>query len=164
MSYDFAIVGGAFNSYTFQTANLIIYEVKFKPTPYLLGESSSFAPHVYEFSIIVADNPTAANPAFDDRTSHTIAAIFTSFYNRSDELIIIYICDSSDGRQLTRQRKFNSWFYSFVEEDLVKYDDILRDVDGEKYPVALILKEQNPYKAEIISEFIALISGYNVGK
>lgn len=164
MNYEFAYIGGPKNSYTFQTIGLIIYEIKFTPTPYLFGENSLLGSHIYEFSIIVADNQTARNPAFDERTSHTIAAIFTHFYERSDEYITIYICDSSDGRQLTRQRKFNYWFYYFVKNDFVKYDDTIRDSAGEKYPVSLILKDQNPYKAQIISEFIALVSGYNLDK
>ena len=82
MNYEFEFIGGSQNSYTFQTVNLIIYEIKFTPTPYLFGENSPFASHVYEFSIIIADNPTDTNPAFDDRTSPTIAAIFTAFYER----------------------------------------------------------------------------------
>ncbi|MBO0933714.1 DUF6169 family protein [Fibrella aquatilis] len=164
MNYEFAYVSGTQNSYTFQTTKLVVYEIKFTHTPYLFGEDSLLAPYVYEFSIIVADNPTGLNPVFDERTSHTVAAIFTHFYEQSDELITIYICDSSDGRQLTRQRKFNYWFYYFVKDDFVKYDDIIRDADGEKYPVSLILKERNPYKSQIVSEFIAIISGYNSDK
>ena len=82
----------------------------------------------------------------------------------SNELIIIYICDSSDGRQLIRQRKFNYWFYFFVQEDFVKYDDTIHNIGGESYPVTIILKEQNPYKIQIISDFITAISGYNSEK
>ena len=164
MSYEFALIGGEQNSYIFQTVNRVIYEIKFTPTPYLFGNESAFSLYTYEFSIIVADSPTGSSPAFDDRTSYTIAAIFTHFYDRSNELITIYICDSSDGRQLTRQRKFNYWFYFFVKDDFVKYDGIIRDIDGQKYPVAIILKEQNPFKAQIISDFIAIIGGYNIGK
>ncbi|AUD05438.1 hypothetical protein GCM10028818_53470 [Spirosoma horti] len=164
MNYEFDFMGGSENSYVFQTINRIVYEVKFIPTPYLFDEASPFASYVYEFSILVADNPTDLEPIFDERTSYTVAAIFTEFYEQNDALITIYICDSSDGRQLTRQRKFNYWFYFFVKDDFVKYDDIIRNIDGEKYPVALILKEQNPYKAQIIGEFIAIISGYNSDK
>ena len=51
-----------------------------------------------------------------------------------------------------------------MEDDFAKYDDVIRDADGEKYPVALILKEENPHKARIIADFIAVISGYTVGK
>jgi len=164
MNYEFAFIGGIQNCYTFQTVNQVVYEIKFTPTPYLFGEDSFFAPYTYEFSILVADNPTENNPTFDDRTSYTVASIFTDFYERSNELITVYICDSSDGRQLIRQRKFNYWFYFFVNDDFVKYDDIIRDVDGQKYPVTIILKEQNPFKAKIIGDFIALIGGYNTGK
>lgn len=48
-----------------------------------VGEDSPFGPYVYEFPIIVAANPTKANPAFDDHISHTVAAIFTEFYEQS---------------------------------------------------------------------------------
>ena len=80
MSYEFVLIGGLQNSYLFQTINLIVYEIKFIPTPYLFGENSPFSPNVFEFSITVAENPANTNPAFDNRTPHTIAAIFTDLF------------------------------------------------------------------------------------
>lgn len=37
MNYQFIFDGGTDNSYFFETNSGIIYQIKFKPTPYLFG-------------------------------------------------------------------------------------------------------------------------------
>ena len=37
LGYNYEFLGGIFNSYFFATVGVIIYEVQFKPTPYLFG-------------------------------------------------------------------------------------------------------------------------------
>ena len=71
MNYEFDFMGGLENGFVFQTINRIVYEVKFIPTPYLFDEASPFASHVYEFSILVADNPTDVEPVSGERISPT---------------------------------------------------------------------------------------------
>lgn len=46
--YDFQFLNGEENTYSFQTRNEFVYEVLFRPTPYLFGESSLYADLVYE--------------------------------------------------------------------------------------------------------------------
>ncbi|WP_416233524.1 DUF6169 family protein [Arcicella sp. LKC2W] len=127
-------------------------------TKYCLNENT------YEFSIIVADNPTSKNPIFDARTSYTIAGIFRDFYEQSDEYLTIYICDSSDERQLVRHRKFRQWFLYFTNDDFLKMDAIIEDENHQLFPVSIIFKEKNPYKVEISTAFLKLIESYNRGK
>ena len=81
--YEFEFRGGRSNSYFFETDKEIFYEVRFTPTDYLFNEVL-FNENTYEFSIIVADNPTSKNPIFDARTSYTIAGIFRDFYEQSE--------------------------------------------------------------------------------
>jgi Family of unknown function (DUF6169) len=152
------------NAYSFTTINEIIYLVKFRPTPYLFGEDSIFAPYCFELIIEVAENPTGKSPVFDTKVSRTVALIFEEFYLNSDQNITIYICESADKRQNARRTKFNRWFEYFAPINYSKYDDHFKDSSGEIYPVSLILKDSNPNRATIISEFISIISGYNVGK
>jgi hypothetical protein len=162
--YEFTFQGGINNSYLFETTNEVFYEIKFTPTPYLFENEPILSTNTYEFSIIVVYNPQGVSPVFDPKTSLTIAAIFTEFYEKNDKLITIYICDSSDGRQMVRKRKFDYWFQFFVKDDYVKYNDIIIDLNGERFPVSLIIKSENPHKSLIISSFIKIIEGYNTNK
>jgi Family of unknown function (DUF6169) len=161
--YDFAFWGGINNTYPFQTQQRVVYEVNFKPTPYLF-EDPLYRQNTYELSIIVADNPTSRRPIFDTKVSHTVAAIFEDFYLSSDEYLTIYICESADKRQNIRKTKFDRWFEHFAPVDYNKYDAGIKESSGEVYPVSLILKDKNPFKAAIIVAFIEIIAGYNQDK
>ncbi|WP_028525998.1 DUF6169 family protein [Runella limosa] len=162
-NYNFSFWGGVNNTYSFQTENGIVYEVKLKPTPYLF-DNPLYAANTYELSIIVADNPTGRSPIFDTKVSRTIAAIFEDFYLSSNDHLLIYICESADKRQNIRKTKFDRWFEHFAPMDYNKYDGGIQDSDGEIYPVSLILKDNNPHKAAIIVAFIDIIAGYNQDK
>jgi hypothetical protein len=59
-------------SYFFQTDFELLYEVSFKPTPYLFPSEKPFAKDAYEFSIIVIENPNHASPPFDNRIGELV--------------------------------------------------------------------------------------------
>ena len=163
-AYDFEYKGDGNNAYTFQTENRISYSVTFKPTFYLFGEDSVFSKNTFEFSILILVNPTGKTPQLDRRIGPTIASIFTDFYENSPKTIAIYICDSSDGRQLLRQRKFNDWFNYYKGPRFVKLDAEFKETNGTTYPVSLIIKHNHPYRVQIFDEFLNVVYGYNAGK
>ncbi len=158
VKYDFIDAGGEYNSYFFKTESGIIYEVKFKEFFYLFKENYDS----YEFAIEVANNPIIGRPPLDYRLPITIAAIFTDFFDKIEQPSVVYICDSSDSKQLARQRKFNSWFYEFKQPNFFKIEGKLVDKNGEVIPSSLILKSSNPYFSQIIEEFRKIVEGYNV--
>lgn len=146
--------------YSFSTDKGVVYDILFKPSFYIFGDEAAFSKHVYEFIIAVAFLPEyQIGP--DPKIPVTIAAIFKHFFIHSDKNICIYICDSSDGKQLARQRKFAQWFQFFAEDTAyVHLDDRILDADGTIYPVALITKRQNPHLMDIIQALDGLIKTY----
>ena len=152
--YPFDEIAGPVTAYSFETTQAIVYTIAFIPTPYLLGEGSVFAPYIYELAIKVSQNNTNKRPPFDRLTARTVAVIFDYFYRRNDLTVILYICDSSDNRQLLRHSAFNRWFRDFKGQEYVKIDEILADTKGDVYPVSLILKDNNPHKIQIIEAFL----------
>jgi hypothetical protein len=163
-TYDFFFLGGTNNSYGFETNLGIVYEIKFKPSPYLFPSESEYSANAFEFAIEVFLNPNPTSPPFDKKSSKTIAYIFEDFYQRNIETVTIYLCDSSDGRQMVRHRKFNIWFDEFNQEEYLKLDRILKDIHGNIFPTSLIMKHSNPFKEQIIHEFEAITDGYGTGK
>jgi Family of unknown function (DUF6169) len=162
-SYNFLFTGGENNAYSFLTTNRDSYRITFKPTPYLFNENSIYSHQTFEFSIILAENPTGINPPIDNKIPFTIASIFSDFFENSDITVAIYICDSSDGRQLARQRKFDNW-YSFYSNVFIKIDGKFKESDGTIIPVSLIIKENNPFRTQIFDEFLNVVHGYNSNK
>ncbi len=164
MNYLFYFDGGKDNVYTFETDLGISYEVKFRPTNYLLGdETTVYANHIYEFIIELVFNPLDKNPPLDKLVSKTISEIIKDFYYKKNGSVCIYICDSSDGRQELRRRKFDDWFYSEPDFGLIKIDEHIRDSKGNSYPISLIIQQSNPYFVEIVDGFrrIALENNQN---
>lgn len=165
MRYSFFFEGGLDNIYAFETVLGISYEVKFRPTTYLLGdETTVYANHIYEFIIEVVFNPLGKNPPLDKLVSKTISEVIKDFYFKKNGSVCIYICDSSDGRQELRRRKFDDWFYGEPDFGLLKFDEHIRDSKGNSYPISLIIQQSNPYFIEIIDGFRKLALEYNHNK
>lgn len=110
MQYKYDFIGGLNNSYVFETYKGIIYEIKFKPSTYINLFSKEVSEFIFEFVIKVAVNETGKNPTLDKLVSETIAEIFKEFLLKHKNNIALYICDSSDGRQDLRKRKFDEWY------------------------------------------------------
>ena len=162
MPYQYSFIGGLNNSYFFETVNKIVYEIKFKPSPYLLA-GNEFSELIYEFVIDVAINDSGKNPPLDNKVSLTIAEIFKEFFNAYSKNVCIYICDSSDNRQDIRRKKFDQWFYKYQNDSFIKIDEILVDSNKNRYPVSMVILKRNPYIKQIMAAFIEL-SGNEANK
>ena len=121
MPYNYFFEGGQNNSYFFETNEEIIYEVVFKPTPYLFElENIEILENTFEFSILLKFNPNAKLPSNDKKIGATVVAIFVDFYSHKSKSISVYICESSDGKELARKRKFDQWFREYNDETFIK--------------------------------------------
>lgn len=154
--YETLFWGGEDNLSSFETSNSIVYEVKFKSTSYIFDKYLNFPIDAFEFTISVAYNPMDKNPPLDPRIPFTIASIFTDFFKRIPQQVVIYICDSSDLRQSVRKRKFDQWVEYFKGQEFAKVNSIINDLDGRVYHNALIIRRDNPHYIEITEAFIKL--------
>lgn len=96
------------------------------------------------------------NPPFDSRVSETIALVFKDFFIKNTYNVCLYICDSSDGKEEIRRKKFNDWFYKYENGMFLKLDEALIDSNNKVFPVSLIIYNQNPYIKQIAAAFIQL--------
>ncbi len=164
-SYNFNFAGGSHNSYLFDTIKGIIYEIQFKPTPYLFGEGFVIADEIVELVIKVADNPTNRRPPLDALIAPTVAAIINDFYQNSSLTITIFICDTADKKHEARWRKFNCWYDHFAASDYIRLDDSFRDTEEELlYHCALIAKNGNPHLREVGLAFLDLMADFKRDK
>ncbi len=157
MNYPFYFGGGKHNSYYFETNNGVHYEIKFKETPYLFKNfPKEISKYVFEFAILVEYNPTSKMPPEDKKIGATVVAVFLDFYSKYDNPISIYICDSSDGKEFIRKRKFDQWFAEFNNFNFVKVDEVIADKENNKFPISLIISKSNPNRTAIIDAFIEI--------
>jgi Family of unknown function (DUF6169) len=149
--YEYVFAGGNANAYLFRTQYGVVYEVKFKQTPYLFTDQPDVADDVFELVIEVVQEVSGRVPP-DSYIPNTIAAICTDFFRQKDR-IIVYICDTSDRRQSARVRKFNAWFTEFADHQYVKFDTQFPDVGGVTHHVSLILRWNHPFLHTAVSAF-----------
>lgn len=153
----------AFSLYTFNTIAEVGYTIVFKPSPYLFGEEKPYAFLLFEFSIL-AKFAGPQSYVRDNLIAPTIIAIFLDFFEKNNRNVSFYICDSSDGRQHVRKRKFDSWYDEYNRGAFIKLDDIIRDEKGILFPVSIIMYKQNPFLKEIAEAFWILVEENNKGK
>lgn len=157
--YDFEFAGGVSHSYIFKTINEVVFEIKFKPSDYIFGYSEVISNNAFELGIVILEGKIGAGK--DDKIPSTIAEIVFDFFSKKSDDVIIYICDSSDSRQLARKRKFDSWVEYFKGSDYFKVDAEIIDIEKNKIYSSLILKSDNPNFREIIKYFGSLSSKYS---
>jgi len=157
MSYDYKFVGGQNNEFVFETDYSVVYLIQFKDSNYLFSlENVHISEQVFEFVIEVAYKPTTEKIPLDPKIETTVALIFKDFFERNENRVIVYICESADNKQLQRMKKFDIWFNKYHDVSLLKIDEILEDSNKNKFPISLILKNNHPHLHQIIDAFIAL--------
>jgi hypothetical protein len=158
--YNFILLGGIDNVYSFDTNNKIAYYVRFKPCDYIFEGRLDFYVPTFELVIEIAVNETGRNPPLDSKIPFTVARIFSDFHQSNNGKVIIFICDSSDRRQEARRRKFNQWVEIFKGSEFVKFDTEIIDPIGPIYHNSIILRTDNPYRDQIMKSFFDLADDY----
>jgi hypothetical protein len=159
-SYPFYFIGGQNNSYVFVTDAKISYEIKFKSSDYLFENRLDFPVSAYEFVIEVAINETNKKPATDAKMPFTIASIFMDFFQKNQEQVFVYICDSSDSRQEARRRKFNQWVELFKGNKFIKVDTRITESESITYHNSILIRADNPRISAIVNAFIDIANEY----
>ena len=148
IAYEFEFVGGLNHSYSFVTDDKVRYEIRFVPSAYMFEDYLESHIDAYEMIILVADNPLGKRIPADDRTAPTIRAIFYDFFTQY-ERVVIFICDSADGRHEARARKFTSWYYHGVRPHFFKFDARIPDGDM-SILISIVLHDSNTHFDDVI--------------
>jgi hypothetical protein len=87
----------------------------------------------------------------DERTGCTIIEIVKNFL-AGLENAVVYVCDTSDGKELLRKRKFDQWFRKYDDGTIIKVDGHITAPNFNIYNAILIHKE-NQKKNRFIEAF-----------
>ena len=150
--YEYFFEGGLNNTFVFETNADILYGVKFKPSEYIIP-NKAYSNSIFEMTIEILDIPAGKKLYPDKIIPPTIATIIKDFFYKIHQPILMYICDSSDDKQLVRHRKFNQWFEEFAGAQLAKTELIFIDNFQKRFPVSLFLEINHPNRQEILDLF-----------
>lgn len=103
----------------------------------------------YQFTI----NNTSHQPSPSDyKLKDTILLLIEAFFARNPE-ILLYICDTGDGKQALRSRLFIRWFNTYRNKDAYIVETAEVKEGNIKNFAALIVQKSNPQLESIVSDF-----------
>lgn len=104
------------------------------------------------YQLIIANVNQRPSPR-DKGVRDTVFAIIQEFF-RVNNVTMLYICESGDGKQAMRSRLFNYWFSLLADKG--KYTILqssITDEEGINNYFAVISRKDNPYAAQVMTEF-----------
>jgi hypothetical protein len=154
-NYEFSLARGVNNSYFFTTADDIGYEIKFVPSDYLFEAFPDLQVRIFEMVISVIYNPAGGRLPADPLTAPTILEIFYDFYKDKDQ-VVVFVCDSTDGRESARARRFTNWFYhSTLYDRLAKIDRKVTE-ENRMTLLSMILHQRHPQFIKVVEAFMTM--------
>lgn len=128
----------------FQTDNGIHYRISFDEEEIVLGGCKT-----YQFILFkVEDIRTPHDPKIED----VVLAVINEFF-RSNQYVLLYVCDTSDGKEDSRNRLFLRWFEHHADPERFTICTANAKVESENIYIAIIIDKKNPRYLSIIQDF-----------
>ena len=108
----------------------------------------------YQFYI---NNESPRPSPNDEKLKATVFRIIEAFFAANPD-ILLYICETGDGRQALRSRLFVRWFNSYAGRDAFVMKTAEVQEGKTRNFAALIVLKSNPRLNEILAEFDETIS------
>lgn len=130
--------------FTFHTDFNVRYVIDFAEEDILDGVE------MYQFSIVNINNQPSPS---DSKVRDTVLAIVNEFFQKNQS-VLLYICETSDGKQRMRDRLFRNWFSNNESRHqyIITSASIMDSENVVNY-AAIILRSDHPEKEVIIDRF-----------
>ena len=129
--------------YTFTTESGIDYSVHFTEE-FPLGGCETYQ---FMFSKL-----SSGHASFDNNIRQTLIVIIEEFFSQHRS-VLLYICDTSDNREASRNRLFARWFKQFAVGTEYVFRSANSIVEGQGFYAAIIVEKNNPNLNAIINDF-----------
>lgn len=138
-------------SFMFETKHGVVYSVGF------MQDVSFFSEGVYQFYLI---NLSSTTIGVDKNISETVRVVIEEFFSHK-EMVMLYICDTTDMRQESRDRLFKIWFDTYIHNGSYTMYNACMTLDNVQYFSSIILRKDHPFHDNIISTFHNYILEHN---
>ena len=139
--------------YEFTTVNDVIYYIHF--------DTCNFLPEVISEDnlFLFSFGPKSESYYPDEDVKLTLIEVIKFFFEEREN-VLLFTCDSSDGKAESRQRLFGKWHSTYSESiGTNKIDTVISEPDTDnKYLCSLIIRNDHPQINECIEAFEALES------
>lgn len=132
------------DGFMFQTDFGIHYSVSFNKEDIILGGCAT-----YQLIIRKIEEKRSAH---DPKVEVTILSIINEFF-RSNQEVLLYLCDTSDGREASRNRLFLSWFDRYAGNNRFTICKAHAEIEGEGLFLCIIVDNRNSKLKAITEDF-----------
>ena len=129
--------------YYFRTAHGAVFKVFF------MADDTIWENDAYQFIIVNDNNIPSPN---DAKLRETIFCIIESFFNNNDR-IFLYLCETGDGKQASRNRLFIRWFEVYTKKDIFYFKNVEIEAEGIRNFAAILVRKTNPKLEDIVETF-----------
>ena len=134
--------------YLVETSYDLLFKIGF------MDDYSIWQSGAYQFYINNESHRPSPN---DEKLKATVFRIIEAFFIANPD-ILLYICETGDGRQAFRSRLFIRWFNNYAGRDQYVMQTAEVQEGKTKNFAALIVQKSNPRLKEILAEFDETIS------
>lgn len=132
------------NRFVINTDHDVKYSVYFDEDDFLLSGES------YQFGLTNTNHKKSPR---DLKIRDTILLLIEEFF-RQNNVSLLYICETGDGKQIMRSRLFDHWYMSYQRNwQFVYMSASITDAEGIRNFAAMIVRKDNPNLTQIVSEF-----------
>ena len=139
--YDLTLSGSGF---IFKTDYGIHYRVSFDKEDIVFGNCETYQ--------LILQNVENVRKPHDPKVELTVLAIINEFF-RANQYVLLYICDTSDGKEGSRNRLFLHWFEKHAEPNRFTICTAHAQIEDEVVYAAIIVDNKNPRVKEITADF-----------
>ena len=129
--------------FVFTTKQGITYSTGFVP------DCSFFESGVFQFFLI---NTSSRTSRVDRDVFETVRVIIEEFFAQK-EPVMLYICDTADKRQASRDRLFRIWFNTYIQNEAYTMYSEQMTLDNVRYFSSIILRKDHPLHNKVICSF-----------
>ena len=130
-------------SFMFETKHGVVYSVGF------MQDVSFFNEGVYQFYLV---NLSSKTIGVDKNISETVRVVIEEFFTHK-EVVMLYICDTTDKRQESRDRLFKIWFNTYEKSSSYTLYTEGMTIDNVRYFSSILLRKDHPLFIEVLSAF-----------
>ena len=131
------------------------YSVTFEGQSFFDINEFAFAERTYELFLTLEKAPPVYST--DPKIGATLAAIIHNFIEKDPLRLVCFTCDTADGRHFARYKRFNEWFSENNDGHYLKLEDsVPYPAINKLFLITLIVRNDNPYSAQILVSFVDL--------
>lgn len=117
-------------------------------------DDSIISHNTYQFIISNINHKISPN---DDKIKQVVTIMVDEFF-KQDENVMLYICETGDGKQAMRNRLFQFWFSQYEHKEQYTFlSSSIKDFDGVINYATLVVRNSNPALSEVITEFTTTV-------